>query len=119
VLSIGLTTESIVASVEHRFDNGIEFRMEAYQKDYDDLRPRFENLLNTFIILPELKPDRVRIAPDGGTAKGLELTVRRPVSEDPLSWWLSYSWSPERYGGVGIRLIILAQVLRGRRTNGN
>jgi outer membrane receptor protein involved in Fe transport len=85
--------DHIVASVEHRFDNGIEFRMEAYQKDYDDLRPRFENLLNTFIILPELKPDRVRIAPDSGTAKGLELTVRRPVSEDSLSWWLSYSWS--------------------------
>ena len=85
--------DHFVASVEHRFGNGIEFRMEAYNKDYDDLRPRFENLLNTFIILPELKPDRVRIAPEGGTARGLELTLRDPVGDDPLSWWLSYSWS--------------------------
>jgi outer membrane receptor protein involved in Fe transport len=85
--------DHFVASIEHGFSSGIELRIEAYHKDYDDLRPRFENLLNTFIILPELKPDRVRIAPDGGTARGVELVVRRPVSEDPLSWWLSYSWS--------------------------
>jgi outer membrane receptor protein involved in Fe transport len=85
--------DHIVLSIEHRFNNGLELRIEAYNKNYDDLRPRFENLLNTFIILPELKPDRVRIAPDGGTANGLELTVRHPITEDPLSWWLSYSWS--------------------------
>jgi outer membrane receptor protein involved in Fe transport len=88
--------DNIVASIEHHLGSGIELRIEAYHKDYEDLRPRFENLLHTFVILPELKPDRIRIAPDGGKAKGIELTLRRPISDDPLSWWLSYSWSSVR-----------------------
>ena len=39
-----------------------------------------------------MQPDRIRIAPDRATAKGVELTLRRNASPR-LSWWLSYSWS--------------------------
>ena len=69
--------DQFVASLEHRFNTGIEFRMEAYHKDYKDLRPRFENLLNTFVILPEIKPDRVRIAPQGQTLRPGDLVEVR------------------------------------------
>jgi TonB dependent receptor-like, beta-barrel/TonB-dependent Receptor Plug Domain len=98
-ISDGLTTffkpqrsDHIVAGLEHRLANGVELRLEAYRKDYRRLRPRFENLLDTVILLPELKPDRVRIAPDRATAKGVEVSVRRQ-SDGALDWWLSYTRS--------------------------
>lgn len=82
----------LVASIEHQFANGVEIRLEAYRKDYRQVRPRFENLLNTFVLLPELKPDRIRIAPVRANAQGTELTLRRSAAPH-MSWWLSYSWS--------------------------
>ena len=85
-------SDQVVASLEHRLSSGIELRIEAYEKAYKQLRPRYENLLNTFVYLPELKPDRVRVAPDRATAKGLEIMLRRPAS-DPLGWWVNYTWS--------------------------
>ncbi len=84
--------DHLVFGFEHRFGRGIDLRLEAYRKDYDNLRPRYENLLNTFFLLPELKPDRVRVTPDSALARGIEVSLRRQ-SEDPLSWWLSYTWS--------------------------
>jgi len=85
----------LIGSIEYRHPNGIEARLEAYRKDYRRIRPRFENLLNSFVLLPELKPDRIRIAPLRARADGFELTVRR-ASAQPLGWWLSYSRSSVR-----------------------
>jgi hypothetical protein len=85
-------SEHLVLSVEYRHQRGTELRLEAYRKAYGELRPRFENLLNTAVLLPELKPDRIRVAPDRALAKGAELTVRRATS-GPLSWWGSYTWA--------------------------
>ena len=81
-----------IASLEHAFRNGIDLRVEAFRKDYRDPRPRFENLLNSLILLPELKPDRVRVAPDKATAEGIEISLSR-FDNDPLTWWASYTWS--------------------------
>ena len=88
-------------SAEHAFDGGIDLRIEAYRKNYRSLRPRFENLLNTMVVLPELKPDRIRIAPDGAVARGVELSLNR-MSGRPLFWWASYAWSKveDRFGGL-------------------
>jgi hypothetical protein len=82
----------LIASIDYRHPSGIEARLEAYRKDYRQIRPRFENLLNSFVLLPELKPDRIRIAPQHARASGFELTVRRATAQ-PLGWWLSYSRS--------------------------
>lgn len=82
----------LVAGLEHRLGGGTQIRLEAYRKDYRQVRPRYENLLNTFVLLPELKPDRIRIAPERAEAKGVELTLRHNGGR-PLGWWLSYSWS--------------------------
>ena len=82
-------------SIEYAFDNGIGVRIEAYWKEYDDLRPRYENLLNSFVLLPELKPDRIRVAPVTASARGVEFTVSRR-SGRPLDWWFTYTWSSVR-----------------------
>ena len=91
----------LIASVEHLYRNGVEIRLEAYRKDYRQVRPRYENLLNTFVLLPELKPDRIRIAPAGARAEGVELSLRQSAGHS-LNWWLSYAWSSveDEFDGV-------------------
>jgi len=84
--------EHWIASIEQRLTAGLDLRVEAYRKDYERLRPRFENLLNPLVVLPELKPDRIRIEPDSATAEGVELSINY-VSGGPRTAWLSYSLS--------------------------
>lgn len=81
-----------LVGIEKRFGDDLDLRLEAYSKHYFDLRPRYENILNDVVILPELKPDRVRLAPSQARAYGVELSVRR-VRSRPLFWWGSYTWS--------------------------
>lgn len=85
-------SDHFVLGLDHGFPNGIDLRLEAYHKRYDRLRPRFENFLNPLVLLPELKPDRVRVAPDDSKAKGIEATLRY-ADEGPWSWWASYAWA--------------------------
>lgn len=84
--------EHWIASVEQRLTADLDLRVEAYRKDYQRLRPRFENLLNPLVVLPELKPDRIRIEPDSATAEGVELSINYD-SGGPRTAWLSYSLS--------------------------
>jgi outer membrane cobalamin receptor len=87
-------SDHVVLGVEHTFDNGVDMRVEAYDKSMKDIRPRFENLLNPLILLPELKPDRFRLAPSAARARGIEVTFEGPVG--PLQWWSTYSRSRVR-----------------------
>jgi outer membrane receptor protein involved in Fe transport len=93
--------DHLVASIEHSYPGGIDARIEAYRKDYRHVRPRYENLLNAFVLLPELKPDRIRVAPDRAHARGVEVMLRRNDGR-PLTWWLSYTWSSveDEFGGT-------------------
>ena len=84
-----------VAGIEYQHPAEIDLRLEVYRKEYTRLRPRYENLLNAAVLLPELKPDRVRIAPESAEAHGVELSVSRET-EAPLRWWLTYSWASAR-----------------------
>ncbi len=47
------------------------------------------------MLLPELKPDRIEVAPVTASARGVELTVSRR-SARPLRWWFTYTWSSVR-----------------------
>jgi hypothetical protein len=78
-----------VIGVERRLGERYLFRAEVYRKSSQRLRPRFENLFDPLAILPELEPDRARIAPDEATAHGLELSVAY-AEPDRLRWWASY-----------------------------
>jgi outer membrane receptor protein involved in Fe transport len=79
-------------SYEYALPNEIDLRAAAYLKHYSRLAPRFENFLNDVVILPELKPDRIRIAALQARATGIELSLRS-VRSRPLFWWMSYAWS--------------------------
>jgi outer membrane receptor protein involved in Fe transport len=79
-----------VIGVEHRLGTRYLLRAEAYRKSLDRLRARYENLFDPLAILPELEPDRARIAPDEAAARGVELSVLYAEPDLGLRWWASY-----------------------------
>jgi len=81
-----------ILSVEHDLRAGFGLRVEAYRKDYDQLKPRYESLFDPLSLVPELRWDRVQIAPQSARAEGLEVLFTRR-SADPWNGWLSYTWS--------------------------
>ena len=81
----------VVASIEHELTPALHLRAEAYRKEYDRPLPRYENLMNTLLVLPELKPDRILIAPDSARAEGAEISLNYEAGK--LSGWLSFSLS--------------------------
>lgn len=85
-------SDNIIAGFYHRFDLAYSLRIEAFRKDMSHLRPRFENLFNAFAVIPELSPDRVKIAPSQARAQGVEVSIEYDA-EGPLKWWASYTLS--------------------------
>ena len=66
-------------------------RAEAYRKNYARTKTRFENIFDPFVLLPELEPDRVPIAPDRAKVSGYDIDTSRLFS-DVLSATLRYSY---------------------------
>jgi outer membrane cobalamin receptor len=83
--------DHIVLGLDRRLATGATLRIEAYTKRMSDLRPRFENLLNSRVLLPELKPDRIRVHPDAAEARGLEVSLHG--QSDTIQWWSSFGWA--------------------------
>lgn len=81
-----------ILGVERDLPEGFVLRVEAYRKDYDSLKPRYESLFDPLSLVPELRWDRVRIAPDSARAEGVETLLTRR-SGDPWNGWVSYTWS--------------------------
>jgi outer membrane receptor for ferrienterochelin and colicin len=81
-----------ILGFDHAFAAGFDLRVETFRKDYRRINPRFENMFDPLVLLPEAEFDRVRIAPESARASGVELMLRmRPRGS--WSGWLSYSWS--------------------------
>ncbi len=85
-------SDHFILSLAHAFSGGLSARLEAYYKDYDQLRPRFENLFEPLVLLPELEYDRVEIAASSGNIQGLEFLLQ-DRSALPWGWWFSYALS--------------------------
>jgi outer membrane receptor protein involved in Fe transport len=83
--------EHLVIGLEHRFDNALRVQIEAYEKEFERLRPRFENLYTRLDLLPELQPDRIRLDPRSGESSGVEVTVEQDLQ--PWQWWFNVAWS--------------------------
>ena len=83
--------DHLIAGIRHDFRDNYSIRLELFQKDMSRLRPRFENLFDPLALIPELQPDRVRIAPSKGQARGIEISIDR--NSGSLSWWASYTLS--------------------------
>ncbi len=77
---------------EHQLARATTIEVAAYRRRLDAPRVRFENLFDPVLMFPELAEDRVRIAPERGSAEGVELTVRR-LPRRRLGWWATYSRS--------------------------
>jgi len=93
----------LVASIEHDLTPALKLRAEAYRKEYQQPLPRYELLMNTLVVLPELRPDRIRIAPDSAEAEGAEISLNYDAGA--LSGWLSFSASQvyDRVDGQKLR----------------
>jgi outer membrane cobalamin receptor len=78
--------------MDHAFAAGLDLRVEAFVKDYRRINPRFENIFDPLVLLPEAEFDRVRIAPQSARASGIEMMARLQP-HGSWSGWLSYTWS--------------------------
>lgn len=85
-------SDHAIIGVEHDFPWGFGMRVEVYRKDYGNLRTRYETLFDPLSLAPELRWDRVAIAPRSGSVDGVEWLLTRKGT-GPWSGWLSYAWS--------------------------
>jgi outer membrane receptor protein involved in Fe transport len=81
-----------ILGVTHQTAAGVQWSVEAYSKHWTRVSPYYDNQLDPLSLLPELAPDRVRLAPRSSEASGLELNLRAPLG-DRLQAWGSVSWS--------------------------
>jgi len=90
-----------VVSLERRMGSSALVRVEAYDKRITDPTPLYENLLDPFVLLPELSVDRVRVQPDRSRLRGAELSARWQW-QDAWSGWTSYSYSEatDHFGAI-------------------
>ncbi len=51
---------STIVGVDHRFPDGLSLRAELFEKTTHSARPRYENLFDPLVLLPELRPGRVQ-----------------------------------------------------------
>jgi hypothetical protein len=80
-----------IVGVEHRFPGNLALRGELFRKWTSSARPRYENLYDPLVILPELRPGRTRVAPDRADSRGIEVLLSS--DDGAVSWWLSYAYS--------------------------
>jgi len=90
-------SEHWVVGFERLFDGNASnplaaLRAEVYRRRVTHARPRYENLFEPFELLPEGSLDRYRIAPESGTAHGVELLLQGRAGRR-LDWWLNYGYS--------------------------
>lgn len=81
-----------------------EVRFEAYQRLIEDVRPRFENVLQTFVLNPETANDRILIAPDSAEARGAEVFLTRQGG-GTFDWWINYAWSEAKDSIDGVEVL--------------
>jgi len=81
-----------IAGVQYHFAGDYRLRLEAFDKDYSRLKPRFENLFDKLALIPELEPDRVRLDPESARARGVEVSLEYRGRKE-INWWLNWSWT--------------------------
>jgi len=83
--------DQVIAGFRYLTPNDTSLRIEAFLKDMNKVRPRYENLYDPLGVMPELQADRVRIDPTEAQAHGIEISVDR--SAGAWNWWAAYTWS--------------------------
>ena len=70
----------------------MSLRVDAYRKDYSDLRPRYENEFTSVRVIAEAEADRIRLEARRARAQGVELSLRRDTREQ-WGGWFSYGYA--------------------------
>lgn len=83
--------DHLIAGLTHQVNERLELRIEAFHKNMQGVRPRFENLFDPLALIPELQADRVRLDPNSARSAGLEISLNGSNGE--WSWWTSYTLS--------------------------
>ncbi len=87
-------SEHYLLGFEHLFEldgpSSMALRLEAYRRDIDNPRPRYENLYEPLNTFPEAEPDRIRIAPERSRSEGVELFLRGR-NGSRFGWFFNYS----------------------------
>jgi hypothetical protein len=88
-------SEQWVAGYEHVFGGGTSgpitaLRAEVYRRSVENPRPRYESLFEAFERFPEGEPARVRVEPESGRAKGVELFLQGRGGSR-FGWWVNYA----------------------------
>jgi hypothetical protein len=81
-----------VLGLTHETARSARWSIEAYSKRWTRISPYFDNTLNPLSLLPDLAPDRVRLAPTASETTGLEVNGRMPLFAGASAWG-SLSWS--------------------------
>lgn len=84
--------EHRILGFDHAFGRRLTLRAELYERLIRDPRVRFENLYEPLSIVPELEPDRIRVAPESSKARGFEVLLGGAAG-DRVDWFASYSYS--------------------------
>ncbi len=81
-----------MTGVEHAFMNGINIRIEGYYKFLSNIRPRYISYRYNTDTSPENSHDRIRLEPDRGKSRGIEVYLRKD-NWGKFKWWLNYAYS--------------------------
>jgi len=81
-----------IAGFSYQPSDATQWGAEIYSKRWTTVAPYFDNRLDPLALLPELGPDRVRIAPARSEASGLELNLRHRLAPK-LSTWATLGWA--------------------------
>jgi outer membrane cobalamin receptor len=81
--------EHYVLGLEHHFNNGLQFRAEAYVKKISNLPATYLTFRNIDEFFPETRDDLIKLDIADATAKGIELYLKYDTG-NKFSWWLSY-----------------------------
>ncbi|MBT4492433.1 MAG: TonB-dependent receptor, partial [Gammaproteobacteria bacterium] len=92
-------SEHYILATEYRFSNDTRLVAEAFFKKMEDLKPRYVNLFDPYVYLPELQQDRITIYADKAEAKGIELSYTG--GGEKFEWNVNYTYSEvqDRDGG--------------------
>jgi len=82
--------EHRVIGVEQMLPRGLTGRVEVYDRRLSNQRPRFINAAPGIEMFPEINWDRVRIDPERGLARGIELLLARDEARR-IDWSVGYA----------------------------
>ena len=79
----------LALGLEKRFGSAWRLGLHGYRNEISDPIVRYENVLDPFGFFPEAESDRIRLAPEKGLAKGVEVTLEgRPGAGAQVVDWL-------------------------------